>query len=471
MIYADNIFQPALCAVDFSVDASETKGHTKFLNGDALTIQLTIGGEEEYETTDSGVPIYKWVGLVDTKIIAGESVQTAITDNPLSVKITFSLGALGLFTQALQVTASDYINREAESGNANNSFVILRSFLEAFNCRTLEVTGGSNPENAKLVITALTDNKIAPSTLDYSCFFGGLDYNHDRTHDYINSAQMRANMLSLFGSSEIRVRWIGFNSLYQEYYNGDYEQYPNKLMVFLLNKFKQVQLAIPMPLVKTETANNSAGYAQTIYFHTIGQAQLDGVPAGMYSLVACLLPKSSNNLDFDKVVCDSEIIEVLPQGTVNTVLINFQHYKTMLGCIFNENTNYMFRVIGEPRPWLREEASNAEGFTSYDTRNIQIGGYPVSKYTLSLGGLKGLPREMLFKIMLALQCKELIINGTPALLADNLTKFEDEHVFANGNKTVKIKIQEKSTKYIKSANQQFMGLRNGVSPSYNNQLS
>lgn len=465
MIYADNIFQPSLCSIDFSVDASESKGHTKFLNGDTLTVQLSIGGEEEYETTDNGVPIYKWVGLVDTKVVNGATTYTAVTSNPFCVVLWFNYPPYGLKkSNSIYISAEDYTNKVG-------GYDILKAALNEFECRTLEVSGGGNPENAKLVVAATTTNNLSSAMLDYSCFFGGLDYNHDRAYDCINSEQMEANKLSLFGSSELGITWSGFNSLYQEYYNGDYEQYPNKLMVFLLNKFKQVQLAIPMPLIKTETVNNSAGYAQTIYFHTIGQAQLDGIPVGMYSLVACLLPKASNDLDFDKVVCDSEAIEVLPHGTANTVLINFKHYKTMLGCIFNENTNYMFRVIGEPRPWLREEASNAEGFTSYDTRNIQIGGYPVSKYTLSLGGLKGLPRELLFKIMLAFQCKELIINGEPALLADNLTKFEDEHVFSNGNKTVKIKIQEKSTKYIKSANQQFMGLRNGVSPSYNNKLS
>ena len=255
------------------------------------------------------------------------------------------------------------------------------------------------------------------------------------------------------GGRNVALDIEGANNEGEDYHDGDFDKYPYTLMYAVLDKYRQIKLGGLLSLINTESIINESGYVETVYYHLGASRELASLANGMYTVYISKVPKSNNVFNFDTIVADSEVFEIIDTPE-KTVLFNFQHYKPLLGCIFSDATNYMFRLSGYLRKNLTEFSANNSEFETYDNRNIRTIGFPTATYTLTIGGVCGIPEETLTKLLLSLQCKDLIINGEYALIASGQDKLEVVDSLMDGNKVVNLKIQKRSNKYVSGSNTQ-----------------
>ena len=530
MIFAPNIYQPKLCAVDFSVDSTKVHGYTKFTKTESIDVQMSF---------------------------SPESLITA----PINVNYLVEIKMFAIFPNSAYLTSFSFNSRITNQQRLNDTLLFLRLRLEDYWAIDVRFN------RAEILITETSgESKLIPIVIG---------------SPYPVSAIVGVIQMYLFDDYKIRIQQLP--SIIT-----DFESYNTGLAVTLIphNETSAPLRTIPLNWVRTDEASDGK-----LYFHLFGRMDLSDIPdlecgcyymvlshyaldaspfyewdvrtpleapvsyglyvsiqreygvvqstlttrslpvtreqirqtylssaysglnigVGLYSLqtfsltdfgtgeairmrvmailknnpsidqklqilywlaenylnsempVSVLgslaeyverfefnydptpLPKMYNP---DRVLANSEIFEILDKPD-RTVLINFKHDKDLLGTMFeNLETDYKFRVAGVFRKELPEWGGSNEEFSTYDNRNIRLSGYPTEIFTLTLGTLRGLPRETVTKIFLALQCRYLIINGIPCKMVAGQSELDIVERYMNGNTIFNIKVQPAENKYI-----------------------
>lgn len=452
MIWANDIFQPKLCAIDFSVDSSELGVQTKFCKGDNLQIQLSLGGSAKRSVASGTPAIYRWYSLVKCQIEDGVEKMYEIKGIPdMRIRVITANEAIGY--KDFIISSYNVANATIWGGTEIGAYFDLMNYVSSVNAKTISAIGGNNGTTE---LWLRSETRINPGALMRG-FFGGRSYTlTNESSDYFDSDASNGQLGNIFfsgtGNMDYTLDWIMATDINLPYPQ-EYRYYSDKLLYAILDHRLQVKHVEELSLLNEEVILDSDGNIETVYYHLGTGYNLEDMASGCYQVQVCRVPKTRNTFDFSKVVADSEIFEILISAE-KTILYNFSHYKPLFGCIFNNQTDYMFRLTGSVCGEATEYTSNNSEFDTYDNRNIRTRGFPSAIYQLLIGGLSGIPEATIIKLMLALQCKDLIINGEYALIASGQSKLEEKNSFVDGNKLIALKIQKRANKYISSADKQ-----------------
>lgn len=444
MIYSPNIFQPKLCAIDFSVDSNRISGYTKFAKEDSLTLQISIFTDFYRKFTENQI-VYRY-----RSIFANTLEQDKVIDEELVLRLN-----LEGFANPFLLTPLDYVN-------VTPAYISVRDTLLNNQVLSAIVSWGNNPTNSIVTISYTgQEGKLTPDIL-YGLGFGLINEENYAAraiepYAFFDSDLTNEEKQALFGSSDISLTFEGFSNIYTDLLVDNYVN-ERQLTYGCLNELGILRLNGVFSVAGFEAALSEDYEIIGKYTHLRTNISLKTLDSGGYRFLLNLCPLGEDTFTMNNIVADSECIEILDSAD-NTILFNFQHYKTLFGCIFDGETNYMFRVTGDRDIQENELAVSSSEFSTYDNRNIKTSGYLKNVYTLIIGSIKGLPIETIDKLMLALQCKNIIINGEEALISAGQDKLDVLLQFNNGNVSFKLKIQPAKTKLVSSSAKQMIGVK------------